>query len=87
MSSVCTLIILLVRFFRIVRFQAGKRTSWAGQEALIGTVSQYHTLFLEFGSKILTREFKQAEQDIQNRMKKKMKKMSCYGRPKNFAEV
>ena len=48
-------------------------TSWAGQEALIGTISQYHTHFLEFGSEILTRDFKQAEQDIQNRMQKKKK--------------
>ena len=46
-------------------------TSWAGQEALIGTLSQYHTQFWEFGSEILTRDLKQAEQHIQTRMQKK----------------
>ena len=57
-------------------------TSWARQEALIGTISQYHTQFSELGSEILTRDFKQAEQDIQNRMQKRIEKMSYYGRPK-----
>ena len=39
-------------------------TSWAGQEALTATISQYHTQFLEFGSEILTRDLEHAEQNI-----------------------
>ena len=62
-------------------------TSWAGQVALMGTISQYHTQFLEFGSEILTRDFKQSEQHIQTRIQKKKKKMSSYDRPKISAEA
>ena len=40
----------------------------------MGTISQYHTQFLEFGSEILTRDFKQTKQHIQSRMRKKNKK-------------
>ena len=50
-------------------------TSWAGQEALTATISQYHTQFLEFGSEILTRGLEQAEQHLTSRMQRKKK--SC----------
>ena len=53
---------------------ATHNTSWAGQEALTATISQYHTQLLESGSEIWTRYLKQAEQHLTSRMKKKKKK-------------
>ena len=57
-------------------------TSWAGQEALIGTISQYHAQFLEFGSEILTRDLKRAKHHIQTRMKRKQKNCPPTASPK-----
>ena len=48
----------------------------------MGTISQHHTQLLEFGSEIVTRDFKQAKPHIQSRMKTKQKQLSSYGRPK-----
>ena len=40
----------------------------------MGTLSQYHTQFLEFGSETLTRDFKKAKQHIQSRVQQKKPK-------------
>ena len=53
-------------------------TSWAGHEALSGTISQYHAQFLEFGPDIVTRDLKQAQQHIESRMQKNKKYISSY---------
>ena len=62
-------------------------TSWAGQEALSGTISQYHAQFLEFGPDILTRDLKQAQQHIESRMQKNKKKSPPMAGPKFLLEL
>ena len=75
--SICRCIDLLmyrstaVSIYRSTDVSIYRSASWARQEALIGTISQYNTQFLEFGSEILTRDLKQDEQHIQTRMQKK----------------
>ena len=59
-------VVLTADVFQLLR----TGTSWAGQEALSGTISQYHAQFLEFEPDILTRDLKQAQQHIESRMQK-----------------